>query len=155
MIKDNAIVLLSGPNLNLLGVREPAIYGTDTLDTHVSNANEAAKRLGYVVHHIQSNHEGDLIKAIHDERSSALGFIANLGALSHYSWSIHDALASFDGPIVELHLSNPASREPFRHRSVLAPIANGLIAGFGGLGYELAVEALVRLISNRINPDES
>ncbi len=154
-MKGNMIVLLSGPNLDLLGVREPEIYGTDTLDDHVSNANEVAKRLGYVLNHVQSNYEGDLIKAIHEERSNAIGFIANLGALSHYSWSIRDALASFDGPVIELHLSNPVSRESFRHRSVLASIADGLIAGFGGLGYELAVEAMARLISNRINSDES
>jgi 3-dehydroquinate dehydratase II len=140
------ILLLSGPNLNLLGEREPAIYGTETLADHVASASEAATTAGFTLEHRQSNHEGDLVEAVHAARGSAVAIIVNAGALSHTSWSLHDALAAFDGPVVELHLSNPAAREPFRHTSVIAPVAAGCIAGFGGLGYRLAVEAVDRLL---------
>jgi 3-dehydroquinate dehydratase-2 len=140
------VLLLSGPNLDLLGQREPEIYGTATLADHVDRAGASATRLGMVVEHFQSNHEGDLIEAVHGARGRAAAIVVNAGALSHTSWSLHDALASFDGVVVELHLSNPAGREPFRHTSVVAPVADGLVAGFGGLGYELAIEAVRRLL---------
>jgi 3-dehydroquinate dehydratase II len=140
------IVLLSGPNLNLLGEREPAIYGTGTLAMHVDRAEAAAARHGLTLEHFQSNHEGDLVNAIHAARGRADALVINAGALSHTSWSLHDAVAAFDGPAVELHLSNPAAREPFRHSSVLASVAAGVIAGFGGLGYELAVDAVAALL---------
>lgn len=137
------ILLLSGPNLNLLGTREPEVYGTATLDDHVATATEAAAAHGYGIEHLQSNHEGALVEAIHAARSTAVGIIINPGAFTHYAWSIHDALAAFDGPVVELHLSNPNAREPWRHTSVVAPVATGSIVGFGGNGYGLAVDALV------------
>lgn len=140
------VLLLSGPNLNLLGEREPAVYGTATLDDHVKRAEKAAARHGLQLRHIQSNHEGELIDAVHAARGTTDALIINAGALSHSSWSLHDAVAAFDGPVVELHLSNPAAREPFRHTSVLAPVANGVVAGFGGLGYELAVDAAAALL---------
>lgn len=140
------VVLLSGPNLNLLGEREPAVYGTDTLAAHVERATAAAARHGLTLEHLQSNHEGDLVGAVHAARGRAAALVINAGALSHTSWSLHDAVAAFDGPTVELHLSNPAGREPFRHTSVLAPVAAGVIAGFGGLGYELAIDAVARLL---------
>jgi 3-dehydroquinate dehydratase-2 len=140
------VVLLSGPNLNLLGQREPAVYGTDTLAAHVARAEAAALRHGLTLEHVQSNHEGELVGAVHDARGRADALVINAGALSHTSWSLHDAVAAFDGPAVELHLSNPAAREPFRHTSVLAPVTRGVIAGFGGLGYELAMEAVARLL---------
>jgi 3-dehydroquinate dehydratase II len=140
------VVLLSGPNLNLLGEREPAIYGTETLEAHVARAREAATRHGLTLEHLQSNYEGALVDAVHDARGQAVALIINAGALSHTSWSLHDAVSAFEGPVVELHLSNPAAREPFRHTSVLAPVAAGLIAGFGGLGYELAVDAVAQLL---------
>jgi 3-dehydroquinate dehydratase-2 len=140
------VVLLSGPNLNLLGEREPAIYGPATLADHVGRAEATAARYGLTLEHLQSNHEGDLVGAVHAARGRADALIINAGALSHTSWSLHDAVAAFDGPTVELHLSNPAGREPFRHTSVLAPVAAGLIAGFGGLGYELAVDAVAQLL---------
>jgi 3-dehydroquinate dehydratase-2 len=143
------IVLLSGPNLNLLGDREPAVYGTETLDDHVAAATGAASRAGYALEHLQSNHEGGLVEAVHAARGRAVAIIVNAGALSHTSWSLHDALAAFDGVVVELHLSNPAAREPFRHTSVIAPVADGCIAGFGGLGYPLAVLAVDRLLDAR------
>ena len=140
------VVLLSGPNLNLLGEREPSIYGSETLSVHVARAEVAASRHGLVLEHLQSNHEGDLVGAVHSARGRADALVINAGALSHTSWSLHDAVAAFDGPTVELHLSNPAAREPFRHTSVLAPVAAGLIAGFGGLGYELAIDAVAQLL---------
>jgi 3-dehydroquinate dehydratase-2 len=140
------VVLLSGPNLNLLGEREPAIYGTQTLADHVARAEATAARHGLTLEHLQSNYEGALVEAVHGARGRVDALIINAGALSHTSWSLHDAVAAFDGPAVELHLSNPAAREPFRHTSVLAPVTAGLVAGFGGLGYELAVDAVAQLL---------
>jgi 3-dehydroquinate dehydratase-2 len=146
------VLLLSGPNLNLLGEREPEIYGTATLDDHVTRAARAAAGHGLELEHLQTNHEGDLIEAVHAARGRAAALVINAGALSHTSWSLHDAAAAFDGPVVELHLSNPAAREPFRHTSVLAPVASGVIAGFGGLGYELAVDAVAALLKGAPEP---
>jgi 3-dehydroquinate dehydratase-2 len=143
------IVLLSGPNLNLLGEREPDVYGSETLEDHVATATDAATGLGLSLEHLQTNHEGDLVEAVHQARGRADAIIVNAGALSHTSWSLHDALAAFDGVVVELHLSNPAAREPFRHTSVIAPVSDGCIAGFGGMGYRLAVEAVRRLLDAR------
>ncbi|HEX3840518.1 MAG TPA: type II 3-dehydroquinate dehydratase [Acidimicrobiales bacterium] len=143
------VVLLSGPNLNLLGDREPAVYGPETLADHVATATRAADKLGLAIEHIQTNHEGELVEAVQGARGRAVAIIINAGALTHTSWSLHDALAAFDGVVVELHLSNPAAREPFRHLSVVAPVSDGSIAGFGGLGYALAVEATHRLLAAR------
>jgi 3-dehydroquinate dehydratase-2 len=140
------IVLLSGPNLQLFGERQPEVYGTDTLAMFVARASATAERLGYELEHFQSDAESDLIAAVHAARGRAKAVVVNAGALSHYGWSLHDALAAFDGVVVELHVSNPDAREPWRRRSVIAPVADGSIAGFGGLGYELAIEAAVRLI---------
>ncbi len=141
-------MLLSGPNLNLLGEREPAVYGTDALADHVKRAEAAAARHGLDLEHLQSNSEGELVNAVHGARGRAAALVINAGALSHTSWSLHDAVAAFDGPVVELHLSNPAAREPFRHTSVLAPVADGMVAGFGGLGYELALDAVAALLED-------
>jgi 3-dehydroquinate dehydratase-2 len=99
-----------------------------------------------LIEHLQSNAEADLIDAIHGARARCAAIIINPGAFTHYSWAIHDALASFAGPIVELHLSNPATREEWRHTSVVSPVASGTIAGFGGNGYRLAVEAVAGLL---------
>jgi 3-dehydroquinate dehydratase-2 len=140
------VLLLSGPNLNLLGDREPEVYGTDTLDDHVERARTAAEKRGWVVEHVQSNAEADLVNAIHGARRRCQAIVINPGAFTHYAWSIHDALAAFDGVVIELHLSNPNTREPWRHTSVVAPVANGSIVGFGGLGYELAIDALAGLL---------
>jgi 3-dehydroquinate dehydratase II len=149
MSADSLVLLLSGPNLDLLGEREPEIYGTATLEDHATAAEAAAGALGLSLEHFQSNHEGDLVEAIHGARGRAVAIVINAGALSHTSWSLHDALAAFDGVVVELHLSNPAAREPFRHTSTIAPVADGCIAGFGGLGYPLAVEAVSRILASR------
>lgn len=142
-----AILLLSGPNLNLLGEREPAIYGTGTLDDHVATATAAAAGKGFELEHLQSNHEGTLVDAVHAARGRAAAIVINAGAFTHSSWALHDALASFDGPVVELHLSNPVSREPWRHTSVVSPVADALICGLGGAGYRLAIEAVEVLLS--------
>lgn len=143
------VTLLSGPNLDLLGVREPAVYGTDTLGQHVERAEAVAASHGWTLDHFQTNDEGALVDAVHGARATADAIVINAGALTHTSWSLHDALAAFDGVVIELHLSNPAAREPFRHTSVIAPVADGLVAGMGGLGYELAVEAAVRITGER------
>jgi len=149
MTTDRPIGLLAGANPHLLGDREPSIYGTATLEDHVAAASAVADGLGYRVDHLQTNHEGALIEAVHAARGRAEAIIVNAGALSHTSWSLHDALAAFDGVVVELHLSNPAAREPFRHTSVIASVADGCIAGFGGIGYGLAVDAVHRLLAAR------
>ena len=141
------ILLLSGPNLNLLGDREPEVYGTATLDDHAATAAGTAERHGLVIQHHQSNDEAALIDHIHQARGQCAAIIINPGAFTHYSWAIHDALAAFVGPVVELHLSNPNAREPWRHTSVVSPVATGTIVGFGGHGYEMAVEAVARLLA--------
>lgn len=141
------VLLLSGPNLNMLGEREPEVYGAATLADHVAVAEAAASRHGLDLDHLQSNHEGELVETIQKARGRYAAIIINPGAFTHYAWAIHDALAAFDGVVIELHLSNPNSREPWRHTSVVAPVARGSIVGFGGLGYELAVDAVARLLA--------
>jgi 3-dehydroquinate dehydratase-2 len=141
------VLVLSGPNLNLLGEREPDVYGPETLADHVAAAEVAAAAHDLQLEHLQSNHEGVLVDAIHAARGRCAAIIVNPGALTHYAWSLHDALAAFDGPVVELHLSNPAAREPWRHRSVVAPVANATIAGLGGHGYPVAVAAVARMLA--------
>lgn len=143
------ILLLSGPNLNLLGEREPEIYGTTTLADLVDAARATATDLGFELEHLQSNHEGALLDAIHAARGRCAAIVVNPGAFTHYAYALTDALAAFDGPIVELHLSNTATREAWRHRSVVTPVATGLVMGFGGIGYPLAVEAAARLVGER------
>jgi 3-dehydroquinate dehydratase-2 len=140
------VLLLSGPNLNLLGIREPDIYGAATLDDHVKAAAAAAADLGMELEHLQSNHEGALVDAVHGARGRVAAVIVNAAAMTHYSWSLRDALAAFEGPVVELHLSNTSAREPWRHTSVVSPVAAGVIMGFGGHGYRLAVEAVCLLL---------
>ncbi|MDP9019359.1 MAG: 3-dehydroquinate dehydratase [Actinomycetota bacterium] len=140
------VLLLHGPNLNLLGSRQPEVYGSETLDDHVETARAAAEAAGLDLEHVQSNAEADLVEAIHSARGRCAAIIVNPGALTHYAWSLHDALAAFDGVTVELHLSNPNAREAWRHTSVVAPVATGSVSGFGGHGYALAVDAVRRLL---------
>ena len=141
-----SLLLLSGPNLNLLGEREPAVYGTATLDDHVAAATTRADRHGLGLEHLQSNREADLVDAVHRARGHHAAIIVNAGAFTHYSWALHDALAAYDGPVVELHLSNPSQRESWRHTSVVTPVADALICGLGGAGYPMAVDAAVHLL---------
>ena len=145
----SVVLVLSGPNLDLLGEREPEVYGTASLDDVVEAARHAAEQRGLELEHRHSNHEGDLVEAIHAARGRCAALVVNPGALTHYAWSLHDALAAFDGVVVEVHLSNPNAREPWRHTSVVSPVADGSIAGFGSLGYVLAVEAVARLLEGR------
>ena len=137
-----SVLLLHGPNLQLLGSREPEIYGTATLLDHVATVRAAVEKLGWVLADVQSNSEADLVAAIHDARQNHAAIIINPGAFTHYSWAIHDALSAYSGPIVEVHLSQPLRRESWRHVSVVAPLAIGTIAGFGAAGYELALAGL-------------
>jgi 3-dehydroquinate dehydratase-2 len=139
------ILLLSGPNLDLLGTRNPEIYGTTTLAEHVARFEELAGEAGFTVRHVQSNFEGDLIEAVQSARDRAVAVVINAGALTHSSWALADALDTFSGIKVEVHLSNPAAREPFRHLSTLAGVVNGSVAGFGATSYELALDAVRRL----------
>jgi 3-dehydroquinate dehydratase II len=141
------LLLLSGPNLNLLGERQPEVYGSTTLAEHVGAARHEAAEHGYRLEHRQSNHEGDLVDAVHAARGRVAAIVINPGALTHYGWSLHDALAAFEGPIVELHLSHPAGRDPWRQVSVVAPVATGSITGFGGLGYRLAIRAVAGVLA--------
>ncbi len=143
------ILFLNGPNLNLLGTREPEIYGTETLDDRVAAGRSVAEELGYEVEHLQSNHEGVLVDAIHGARGRVAAIVINGGAFTHYSWAIHDALAAFSGPIVELHISNPGAREAWRSDSVITPVATGVISGFGTTGYELAARAAAAELARR------
>jgi 3-dehydroquinate dehydratase II len=136
------ILLLSGPNLNLLGEREPEHYGTTTLAELVALAGETAAKLGHDVEHVQSNHEGALIDAIHAARGRCAAVVINAGAFSHYAYAISDALATFEGVKIEVHLSNPYARERWRHRSVVSPVVDGTITGLRADGYRLAVEAV-------------
>ena len=140
------VLLLSGPNLDLLGSREPDVYGSDTLADHVRRAEKAAADHGLELEHHQSNHEGELVELVHAARGQHVAIVINAAAFTHSSWAIHDALAAFDGPVVELHLSNPDRRESWRHTSVISPVATGVVSGFKGDGYRLAVEAVAGLL---------
>lgn len=140
------VLLLSGPNLSLLGERQPEVYGTATLADHVARASATATAHGLELEHFQSDAEVELVHAVHAARGRVSAIVANLGAFTHYSWSLHDALATFEGPIVEVHLSNPDAREPFRHTSVLSPVVSGTIAGFGALGYTLSIDAVAAML---------
>lgn len=143
----NAIFVLNGPNLNLLGTREPEVYGTETLEDLHARCDRKAHELGFVVDFRQSNAEGELVNWIQEARTDASGLIVNAGAFTHTSIAMLDALLACPVPIVEVHLSNIFTREPFRHRSYISQAAKGVICGFGGLGYELAIEALAAAIS--------
>ncbi|MFO7275029.1 MAG: type II 3-dehydroquinate dehydratase [Bacillota bacterium] len=140
------ILVIHGPNLNLLGTREPEVYGSTTLPEIDAMLAELAGELGVEVESFQSNHEGAIIDAIHGARGRFDGILLNPGAFTHYSLAIRDAIAAVDLPVVEVHLSNIYKREPFRHRSVIAPVAAGTIAGFGVESYRLGLRALVHLL---------
>jgi len=139
------ILILNGPNLNLLGLREPDIYGHETLNDVAAACTQTGATLGAEVDLRQSNHEGELVTWIQQARGTTEAIILNAGAYTHTSVAIHDALRSYDGFKLELHLSNPHKREAFRHRSYVGPVADAVIAGFGAAGYVAAVEAVILL----------
>ncbi|NBU60207.1 MAG: 3-dehydroquinate dehydratase [Actinobacteria bacterium] len=151
MVKADAqtVLVLSGPNLNLLGQRQPEIYGTDSLDDHMQRVVQTAQHLGLQIEIISAQGVAELVTAVHSARGRCAAIIINPGALTHFAWSLHDALASFAGPIVEVHLSNPATRETWRHESVVAPVASGSIAGFGADSYVFAVHAIATLLAKK------
>jgi 3-dehydroquinate dehydratase II len=140
------VFVLNGPNLNLLGTREPEIYGAETLDDIAERLEEKAEALGLAIDMRQSNHEGHLIDWLHEaQEKRARAVLLNAGGFSHTSVALHDAVKAVNVPVIEVHLSNPQARESFRRRSLIASAAHGTIAGFGALGYELALDAAARL----------
>jgi 3-dehydroquinate dehydratase-2 len=140
------ILVLNGPNLNMLGVREPATYGTETLADIEEACLERAAQLDLRVDFRQSNHEGQLVDWIQQARDEADGIVLNAGAYTHTSIAIPDAIAAAELPVIELHLSNVYRRESFRHRSHISRVAQGVICGFGGHGYVLALDAMARIV---------
>lgn len=141
------ILLINGPNLSQLSIRQPDIYGDLTLADYESVAKKAAVENDIALDCFNSESEAEIIAQIHRANGLYDGLIVNLGALTHYSWSISDALAGYGGKVIELHISNPAAREPYRHVSVVAPVSDGMISGFGLLGYKLAIVAIKGLFN--------
>jgi 3-dehydroquinate dehydratase II len=144
------IMILNGPNLNMLGTREPEIYGSETLSDVEAICVKRAEQLGAVVDFRQSNIEGELVTWIQEARTSVQGIIINAAAYTHTSVAILDALNTCDMPIIEVHLSNIHQRESFRHETYIARVADGMICGLGSHGYELAIEAVIRRLDGRI-----
>lgn len=140
------ILVLNGPNLNLLGVREPGIYGSESLEIIENELKNEAVKLDIELDCYQSNHEGKLIDELHRAMTGADGVILNAGALTHYSYALRDAIAAIKIPVVEVHMSNIHAREEFRHTSVIAPVCAGSIAGFGKNSYMLALKAINDII---------
>jgi 3-dehydroquinate dehydratase II len=142
----HTVFVLNGPNLNLLGLREPDIYGTDTLDDIAGQLDDRARELDLQIDMRQSNHEGHLVDWLHEAQAvGARAVLLNAGAFTHTSVAIHDAVKAVTTPVIEVHLSNPHRREAFRHVSFVGQAARGTIAGFGALSYRLALEAAARL----------
>lgn len=137
------VLVLNGPNLNLLGTREPEVYGSDTLDDIVSALAADASGRDVTVRAVQSNVEGELVDALHDARGWASGVIFNPGAYTHTSIALRDAITAIELPVVEVHLSNVHAREDFRSRSMVSGVCLGVITGFGAIGYRLALDALL------------
>lgn len=140
------ILVLNGPNLNMLGVREPTIYGKDTLADVEALCRKTAKGLGVAVDFRQSNHEGELVTWIQEARGKMAGIVINAGAYTHTSVAILDALSLSELPVIEVHLSNVYRREPFRHKSYISPVARAVLCGFGAHGYALALEGLAKMV---------
>jgi 3-dehydroquinate dehydratase-2 len=145
----NTVFVLNGPNLNLLGLREPGVYGTTTLADIEASVKAAGEKLGLVIDFRQSNHEGVLVDWIHEAREKASGIVINPGAYTHTSVALHDAIKAVGLPVIEVHISNIFARESFRHHSWVSPVAAGVLCGFGPEGYVLGVEALARILARK------
>lgn len=143
------VLVLNGPNLNLLGEREPEVYGSDTLADVEARCREVAVSHGLALDFRQSNHEGELVDAIHEVRDSAAGVVVNAAGYSHTSVAVRDALATVEGPVIEVHISNVHTRERFRHHSYISAVADGVIVGCGVQGYEFAIERIAALDGSR------
>lgn len=143
-----ALYILNGPNLNLLGTREPEVYGKGTLADIEKLCRDAAKKHGFEIVFRQTNVEGELVNWLHEARTKAAGVVLNAGAYTHTSIAIHDALKATTMPVVEVHLSNPFARESFRHHSYISSVAQGVICGFGAQGYVFAIDALADVLAN-------
>lgn len=141
------VLVLNGPNLNMLGLREPGVYGTTTLTDIEASVREAAARLALEVDFRQTNHEGVLVDWIQEARETACGIVINPGAYTHTSVALHDAFKAVGLPVIEVHISNIFARESFRHHSYVSPVASGVLCGFGPHGYVLALEALARIVA--------
>jgi 3-dehydroquinate dehydratase II len=141
------VFVLNGPNLNLLGLREPEVYGSDTLNDIEDRVKSRAKQLGLSIDFRQTNVEGQLVDWIQEARTKAKGIIINPAAYTHTSVALHDALKAVGVPTIEVHLSNTHAREEFRHHSYVSPVAHGIVVGFGAYGYELALDGLARIIT--------
>jgi 3-dehydroquinate dehydratase-2 len=147
-MEKSEILILNGPNLNMLGIREPHIYGSESLEDIESMSKDQARLHGLAVDFRQSNFEGELVTIIQQARDNSSGIILNPAGYTHTSVAILDALKLTDLPVIELHLSNPHKREKFRHKSFVSEVATGIICGFGSFGYILAIDALARLIDS-------
>ena len=148
MTAHKTVFVLNGPNLNLLGLRQPEIYGAQTLEDVALALADLAEELGLSIRHLQSNHEGQLVDWIHEARGAAAGIVINPGAYSHTSVAILDALNAYDGPVIEVHISNIHKREAFRHHSFVSARADGVIAGCGTEGYQLALRRIRSLLGH-------
>lgn len=143
------VFVLNGPNLNLLGLREPGVYGTTTLADIEASARAAGEKVGLTVDFRQTNHEGVLVDWIHEARTSAVGIVINPGAYTHTSIALHDAIKAVGLPVIEVHISNIFARESFRHHSYVSPVATGVVCGLGPDGYVSGVEALARILARK------
>lgn len=141
------VLVIHGPNLNLLGEREPGVYGSDTFEIINNEIKAKAESLGFECEIFQSNHEGEIIDKLHSARLEFNGIVLNAGAYTHYSYAIRDAIAAIKIPVVEVHMSNVHKREEFRHHSVISPVCAGVIAGFGKYSYMLGLEALADILA--------
>lgn len=143
------ILVIHGPNLNLLGEREPGVYGSETFEKLNNDIMAHAEKLGVECEIYQSNHEGAIIDKLHESRKDCAGVVLNAGAYTHYSYAIRDAIAAIRIPVIEVHISNTASRDEFRHKSVIGPVCKATVAGFGRDSYILGMDGLVRMVENK------
>lgn len=148
---EKPIYILNGPNLNLLGQREPGIYGAESLENISDSSTSIGREIGFEIEFRQSNHEGTLVDWIQEANGDSCGVILNAGAYTHTSIALHDAIRAGSVPVIELHLSNIHAREEFRHKSFISPVASGVIFGFGADGYQLAIRAMATLLARQNN----